>query len=253
MSKIHFVGGEKGGVGKSCVARLLAQYLIDHQIAFTVCDGDQSHAEMVRFYADYSQAVNLADGDEADSIFEAALEDDQQVVVDLPSQSERLLARWMDESGLLELADKEGVPLVFWHVMDDGKNSIDLLQRLLETLEPRPNLHIVAVKNLGRGVDFSYFDESETAKLALERGVRILTLPQLNPKVMNKIDRLNLSFWAATHLDQKAGLGKLERQRARVWLQRFYQQLDDRVGDLVGQSNKRQQAEVFQIQDQESA
>ena len=29
MSRIHFVGGEKGGVGKSVVARLLAQYYID--------------------------------------------------------------------------------------------------------------------------------------------------------------------------------------------------------------------------------
>jgi len=29
MSKVHFVGGEKGGVGKSVVARLLCQYCID--------------------------------------------------------------------------------------------------------------------------------------------------------------------------------------------------------------------------------
>ena len=30
MTNIHLLGGEKGGVGKSLVARLLAQYLIDH-------------------------------------------------------------------------------------------------------------------------------------------------------------------------------------------------------------------------------
>ena len=30
MATIHFIGGEKGGVGKSLVARLLAQYCIDH-------------------------------------------------------------------------------------------------------------------------------------------------------------------------------------------------------------------------------
>ena len=30
QSKIHLVGGEKGGVGKSMVARLLAQHFIDH-------------------------------------------------------------------------------------------------------------------------------------------------------------------------------------------------------------------------------
>jgi cellulose biosynthesis protein BcsQ len=30
MTNIHLIGGEKGGVGKSVVARLLAQYFIDN-------------------------------------------------------------------------------------------------------------------------------------------------------------------------------------------------------------------------------
>src|SRR5687767_1308445 len=30
MANIHLIGGEKGGVGKSLVSRLLAQYFIDH-------------------------------------------------------------------------------------------------------------------------------------------------------------------------------------------------------------------------------
>ena len=34
MSKLHFIGGEKGGVGKSLVARVLAQYLIDRELPF---------------------------------------------------------------------------------------------------------------------------------------------------------------------------------------------------------------------------
>lgn len=42
MSHIHFVGGEKGGVGKSVVARLLAQRFIDRSVAFAAIDGDRS-------------------------------------------------------------------------------------------------------------------------------------------------------------------------------------------------------------------
>ena len=34
MARLHFIGGEKGGVGKSVVARILAQYFIDRQIPF---------------------------------------------------------------------------------------------------------------------------------------------------------------------------------------------------------------------------
>ena len=31
MATIHLIGGEKGGVGKSLLARILAQYFIDHR------------------------------------------------------------------------------------------------------------------------------------------------------------------------------------------------------------------------------
>ena len=34
LSKVHLIGGEKGGVGKSMMSRLLAQYFIDNQIPF---------------------------------------------------------------------------------------------------------------------------------------------------------------------------------------------------------------------------
>ena len=46
MSKIHFVGGEKGGVGKSVLARLLAQYHIDRGLPFSAFDSDRSHGAL---------------------------------------------------------------------------------------------------------------------------------------------------------------------------------------------------------------
>ena len=57
MSTIHLIGGEKGGVGKSVVARLLAQYMIDHEIPFTGFDTDRSHGSLLRFYSDYALSL----------------------------------------------------------------------------------------------------------------------------------------------------------------------------------------------------
>jgi hypothetical protein len=42
MNKIHLIGGEKGGVGKSVVARVAAQYMIDKSIPFVGFDTDRS-------------------------------------------------------------------------------------------------------------------------------------------------------------------------------------------------------------------
>ncbi len=47
QSKIHLIGGEKGGVGKSMVARLLAQYFIDHAMPFVGYDTDRSHGALL--------------------------------------------------------------------------------------------------------------------------------------------------------------------------------------------------------------
>ena len=58
MAKIHLIGGEKGGVGKSMVARLVAQYLIDHSIPFLGFDSDRSHGALLRFYAGYASPVS---------------------------------------------------------------------------------------------------------------------------------------------------------------------------------------------------
>ena len=65
-----FYGGEKGGVGKSVVARLLAQYLIDKEKHFNIYDADLSHGAMMRYYADFAVAVDLNRFDNADSIAE---------------------------------------------------------------------------------------------------------------------------------------------------------------------------------------
>lgn len=57
MSSLNFIGGEKGGVGKSVVARALAQYFIDNNRDFVGFDTDRSHTTFTRFYADFASPV----------------------------------------------------------------------------------------------------------------------------------------------------------------------------------------------------
>src|SRR3954451_3078251 len=116
MSKIHFVGGDKGGVGKSVVARLLAQWCLDKDLAFAAVDADRSHGALLRHYGGYTRAVDLSQLDEADSIFALATETDRRVIVALPAQGDRVVARWLGEAGILELARESSVEVVFWHV-----------------------------------------------------------------------------------------------------------------------------------------
>ena len=73
LSTIHLIGGEKGGVGKSMVSRLLAQYFIDHDLPFTGFDTDRSHGALLRFYAGYASPVLIDRYEALDHIVEAAV------------------------------------------------------------------------------------------------------------------------------------------------------------------------------------
>src|SRR6266700_6940757 len=112
MSTIHFIGGEKGGVGKSVVARLCAQYCIDKTLPFAAVDADISHGALKRFYGDYTRTIDLADYESTDGILTLASEEPRRVVVDLPAQSERPLNAWLAEGGILELAAESDVRLM---------------------------------------------------------------------------------------------------------------------------------------------
>src|SRR5215510_286386 len=99
MTNIHLIGGEKGGVGKSVVARLLAQYFIDQQIPFLGFDSDRSHGALMRFYAGYASPVVIDRYESLDAIIEAATEQpERRVLIDLAAQTQAPLTKWMEES-----------------------------------------------------------------------------------------------------------------------------------------------------------
>ncbi len=219
-AKIHLIGGEKGGVGKSLVSRLLAQHFIDENIPFLGFDTDRSHGTLMRFYTGYASPVLVDRYEALDAIIEAAIEQPaRRVLVDLAAQTHEPLARWMEESGVLDVADVSGVAIHYWHVMDAGKDSVDLLHRLLDRFGPR--LHYVLVRNQLRGDDFSQLDRSGELQRAQSLGARVIDIKRLHETVAQKIDATNSSFWLARNGNTRDGgpsLGLMERQRLKLWL-----------------------------------
>jgi len=230
MSTIHFIGGEKGGVGKSVVARLCAQYCIDKSLPFTAMDADGSHGALLRFYGEYTRPVDLTRYESVDEILALASDPAARVLVDLPAQSERALTAWLAESGVVAMAAESDIRLVFWHVIDDGKDAITTLERLLALHGDR--VRYCVVKNLGRGKDFSLFERSAARTTAGQLGATIIELPELNATAMQKIDRLDTSFWSAVNGAQTGpeAFTRMDRQRVKVWLTAAYEQLG-KLGD----------------------
>jgi hypothetical protein len=227
MANIHLIGREKGGVGKSLVARILAQYLIDKQQPFLGFDTDRSHGALMRFYAGFASPVLVDRYEALDTIVEAAVaQPDRRILVDLAAQTHESLGKWMDESGVLDLGDEAGFAFHYWHVMDTGKDSVDLLAKLLDRFGKR--LHYVLVFNQLRGNDFSLLKESGEEARALALGARTVSIKRLNEGAIQKIDATSSSFWAAKNSADKesTGLGLMDRQRVKMWLRAAYQEIE---------------------------
>ncbi len=220
MSGIHFIGGEKGGVGKSVVSRLLSQYFIDQGQTYLGLDADQSHGTLARFYPEFTRPISLDSFESIDQIMESALENELQIVVDLPAQSERFLERWLEESGVLSLCEETGTHFSYWYVVDDGVDSGRLLQRFLA--EYHNQMRCIVVKNHGCGSNFSAV---EAVIAANNPAPESIDLPGLHAETMRKIDQLSFNFWAAQNLKDTGTehLSLMERQRARIWLKKSHQ------------------------------
>jgi hypothetical protein len=232
MSQIYFVGGEKGGVGKSVVARLLAQWCVDRAAPFAAIDADASHGSLLRSYGEFTQAVDLEAFASADEIVNRALAAERTVVVDLPAQSGRALERWIESADVVRFAHEAGVRLTLWHVSDGTFDSVRDLERTLDRWADA--FQYVAVKNHGRAKDFSLFDESDGRRRVEQLGGRVIDLPELDGAAMARIDRNGASFWSAIH--DAAGahvLAPLQRERARLWLGRCYKDFGS-VADTIG-------------------
>lgn len=227
MGRVHLVGGEKGGVGKSVVARLLAQYWIDRAIRFRAFDTDRSHGALVRYYADYSETIDPRRMPELDRIVDALDAETEEVVVDLAAQTEADLQTWLESGDVVELLARLGHPLWYWFVIDDGKDSVRLLTALLDRFEARlgEGFQVVCVKNRGRGRDFALFEEAKLGARIERAGGRVIELPELEAGAMLKMDAYDKSFWAAIHNDDpEAGpcLARMERERAKVFIRRAH-------------------------------
>ena len=224
MSSIHFIGGEKGGVGKSLTSRLLAQYMIDQQIPFLGFDTDRSHGALLRFYEGFASPVVLDKREAFDVVVEAATENpERRILVDLAAQTHEPLVQWIDDAGVIELAQELGVTLTYWHVMDAGKDSVDLLGKLLDRFGA--SLQYVLVRNQVRGGDFAVLDQSGLQDKAMALGAKVITLKKLHEGVVNKIDADSSSFWKATQ-SEPGGLGLMDRQRLKMWLRDAYREIE---------------------------
>jgi hypothetical protein len=216
--KIHLIDGEKGGVGKSWVAFVIAEYLRSKLVPFYLYAADRSNPTAASRYRDkrqyaefYNESVhytqfseNASKIDEPDVLLDMASE--RTIVIDLPAQVHYPLTSWLEEKDIFTISKDNQVNWVRWFVCNGEYDSIQILIASAEFYKDQPT---ILVKNDGLCNNWDYFDGHEELQATIEKyKMIVINFPKLSDSKRTKINDNRWTFEEAMELGSFGIVGK---------------------------------------------
>ena len=229
MATLHFFGGEKGGVGKSFVARTAAQSHLDRGIDFALFDADRGNPDVKRIYGgagcgDVIFSESEKERDKANVLYSSAQK--KTTLVNLPPQVGFAFKDWFERKDLLDPSLTAGIKITHWFVSSGEYWSLRLFNEYLDYFGRRVN-HVL-VKNWGLCDEWSALEANQVLQQKIsDYGVKILDFPKfVGNDCRCQIDAKSLTFGEAREIEE---FGKINQHRIKTFLER-----GDRAFDEVG-------------------
>lgn len=230
MPCLHFVGGRKGGVGKSMFASLLIAYADQNWKDFVIAECDRVNPDVARAHKGYQKRSILAYFSEderkrskADALFAEART--VPVIANLPAQVHEAMKGWFIQDALYEIAQGEGVTFRHWYVSNGGYDSVRLFSKTVRDLgEWVPH---VFVRNWGLCDDWERSKDDDAHKEFLatvnEFEVPVIDMPKIPYLERNFLEAHQIPFNEAVAHE---GLSVVSRQRIRNALRHAFTEIE---------------------------
>ena len=235
---IHLVDGEKGGVGKSFIAKAMIQYAIDRGIQFTAVETDRSNPDVANIYPQVCKRAIFTENEKqahkADRIFDLALS--SSLIVSLPSQVNKPLRAWIEKNNLLEVGAQYGVNFQKWFVCNGEFDSVKLFLKSLN--HHGEKISHILVRNFGLCDEWEQIEDDAEVQQSIEKyNVKVIDFPKLGYNERYILNKEQLTFGDARETDSLTILG---RQRVVNFLNSAYAAFDstgawqtpENIGDL---------------------
>ncbi|HFH3881423.1 TPA: P-loop NTPase [Pseudomonas aeruginosa] len=153
MKNVHFTLQGKGGVGKSFVSSLIAQYLRAKGEPVTVVDTDPVNATLAGYEAFQTQRLELMEGGSLvernfDQLIEQVIEQDTHFVIDNGAASFIPLSYYIAENDAINVIGEHGKQVIIHTVITGGQAIRDTLAGFASLVEQMPgNAQIVVWLN----------------------------------------------------------------------------------------------------------
>jgi hypothetical protein len=212
---IVLVGADKGGVGKTTVARTLLDYLAHHEIASRVFDTEHPNGSLCRFHG--AAVIDLTEVTEQMRVFDGVTEAGV-TVVDLRAGLLSETVKALDDAMLLDDVRSGAIRLVLLHVLGPTVESISEIASIADRIGGGAK-HFLVKNHINR----TKYDN--TALLAQMKDVTI-EVPQLIEEASKTINENGGSF---TAFATNPANSRILRGRVVLWLEAVWSEFD-RVG-----------------------
>lgn len=188
---IIYIGGSKGGVGKSKLCYALIDYLVSHQKPLLVIETDTSNPDVFKTHSPHenkniiSKQVDLDNANGWIDLVNLADENQEHfIVINSAARSNSGINKY---SGTLKetLPDLERELLVFW-LINRQRDSIELL-RIFMNVFPKQKIFVCKNLHFGEQDKFVLYDTSQTKNMIENDGGMTLNFPELADRVADKL------------------------------------------------------------------
>lgn len=224
--QVDFILQGKGGVGKSLIASMLAQYFDSKGLNPRCIDTDPVNATFSGYRAFKTETLNIMDGDDInsrafDQLIERIMADDSvQMVVDNGASTFVPLCSYLLQNDVVGLLTEAGHSIRFHTVITGGQALPDTIEGFSSLCRNISGPQIVVWINeyFGKAVhNGKTFEESKVFEKFKGRVQALVTIPAVKPETfghdMNKMLKRHETFGEA---ELSGDYGIMEKQRLRM-------------------------------------
>ena len=187
---IYYIGGSKGGVGKSKVSFALIDYLVEREKKVLLLETDTSNPDVYKTHKPHeneSLVCKMADLDVPEGWIELVNVADEYpehvLVINSAARSNTGIEKY--SAMLRETLDELNRALVTFWVINRQRDSVELLRGFLNSF-PNALVHVCRNMYFGTPDNFARYNESK-ARPHIEKRGKTLDFPDLADRVADKL------------------------------------------------------------------
>jgi hypothetical protein len=226
---VLIVGADKGGVGKTTVARTLIDYLTAHEIPTRAFDTEAPKGTLKRFHPAATEIVDINLVSDQMKIFDTLSAPEAAVtVIDVRAGLMAQTLRALRDFGFIDAARKGQINFAVFHVLGPSIASLD---EIADTAAVLGDAKYFMVKNFINNTHFFEWDaETHSHYFDKVKDAVEITIPKLNEMATEQVDLASVPF--VTFIANKKRNGEpaaysfVLRGYVRHWLGNIWAEFD---------------------------